>query len=181
MSNSDDTYVLCSDDEIILEHQDDTNKFKLTFNVLESYEAVVEILQDNFFFDLAKQVNSNIITDSTQSSKDNINYNSLKIITPKDFNFKNTYGEHINLHFVYVVNIINENQAILQNIQNKNTKSDLENIYFNDFGVVITKNNVTSIVISFTFDENVNDTMNKFIALYIKKIFKNVKKYFDMK
>ena len=174
------TYILCSDDNIILKHNDDTNKFMLSFDVLENYNNILEIIKDNLFFSLMKELNSSIITDYNGSIQNNINHMSLKIITPKDFNFKNTYGEHIILHFSYMLNI-NDNETIFKNIDIQNKNNTINNIYFNNFEILVKKiPSGTTLTFNFTFDENVNDTINKFIALYFKKILKNFKKYFDM-
>ena len=174
------TYILCSDDNIILKHHDDTNKFMLSFDVLENYNNILGIIKDNLFFSLIKELNTSIITDYNGSIQNNINHMSLKIITPKDFNLKNKFGEHIILYFNYILNI-NDNETLFENIEIQNKNTNINNIYFNNFEILVKKiPSGTTLTFNIIFDDNVNGSVNKFIALYFKKILKNLKKYFDM-
>ena len=46
MNSDSEWYTLCSKNNTLLEHLEDTNDFKITFDVLEKYENIVEIIQD---------------------------------------------------------------------------------------------------------------------------------------
>jgi hypothetical protein len=182
MDNIDNIYTLCSDNDMVLEHEDDTNNFRLTFNVLEKYDNVVEIIKDNALFKLIYEVNNTIITEYRDDIKDNVNQIELKINTPKDYSFKNTYGDYFVLRIGYSLKI-KDNEVILINnkfINNKNNNSNSD-IWFDNFNISTKElSNGCLFTVLFTFDKNVNDTMNKFCALYIKKLIKNLKLYFDM-
>lgn len=175
----DNLYVLCSDNDIILEHDDDTNNFIMSFNVSEIYDNVLTIITENNLFNLLYELNNDIIINYSETTKDKVNNVIYKIVTPKDASLK-IFNEHIYLKFSYLIDVKN-NETILYPHDTKSCDDNKDNITLNNFNMIIKKNSSgTSIKITYSFDDNINNITNKFVALYIKKLIKKLKQYFDM-
>jgi replicative DNA helicase len=175
----DNLYVLCSDNDIILEHDDDTNNFIMTFNVSENYDNIENIVKENNFFNLLYELNNDIIVNYSETVKDKTNNVIYKIATPKNASLK-VFDEHIYLYISYLLDSKN-NEIMLYTCDAKPCDNNKQHIVLNNFNMIITKNlSGTTIKIKYSFDNKINDVTNKFLALYIKKIIKKLKQYFDM-
>ena len=181
-----DTYILCDDDDMCLKHIDNTNHFILTFSVLEKYNNVVEIVESDELFILLKTLNDDNITNVEQTILQNNIYESiLTIKTPKTLHTSRSVVPVCKIIIKYTKNITDKITTLSDASQsNKHiiqVKDNIEEIYISNFCLNITNNNDnTRFDITLAFDANINDSINKFVALYIKKLFKKLKLYFDM-
>ena len=189
-----DLYVLCSDDDIVLKHSDNTNDFQMSFDVLEAYENVSSLIEQNMFFTLLSELNPDIIVDCSETSIGEVRNVICKINSPKDASLK-IFKKCIYLHISYSMHRVNQNETILSaavaaesatTAATATTDDDdaltttaiaLEHFYMS---INKTCTNGTHFVIKFSFDNKINDVTNKFIALFLKKLIKKIKQYFDM-
>lgn len=181
-----DTYILCDEDDMCLEHIDNSNQFMLSFSVLEKYNNVVEIVESDELFILLKTLNDDNIRNVEQTILQNNIYETiLTINTPKTLHTSNAidpvcniimkYSKHITNTITILSDVSQNNKSILQ------VKDNIKQIYISNFCLKVKNiNNQTTFEIEFLFDSNVNENINKFLALYIKKLFKKIKLYFDM-
>lgn len=181
-----DKYILCDNDNIILEHEDDTNNFTISFNVKENFNEIKELFIENTFFYLLKELNDDIINEYKENILNDINNVVLKIQTPNEPIFKKLFDKYIFLNIKYNKYITNENIKLTGvkdiSISNVYNKSD---IHFDQFNMMIQPINTnsdscTKCILEFSFVNNLDGVTNKFISLYIKKLIKKFKQYFDM-
>jgi len=178
MSNSE-IYVLCNENDMILEHQDETNNFKLTFSVNEKYNNVAEIVEGNSIFALIYELNKDIILDYIENFENNINKVVFRINTNKVNIFKE-FSDEIYLFINYIISK-HDNKIILSSKMEENISSNKNYIYLINYNTEIRNNNKSTLIsLNFTLNKKINNISNKFIALYIKKIFFKLKQYFDM-
>ena len=79
MNSDSEWYTLCSKNNTLLEHLEDTNDFKITFDVLEKYENIVEIIQDNKLFELLFELNKDVIINYSETINKNTSNVTLTI------------------------------------------------------------------------------------------------------
>lgn len=176
-----DTYTLCSDDDIILDHEDDTNNFIIKFNVIETFSNIKEIINENMFFYLIKELNDSIILNYNETTNEDTNSVIFKIQTPNEASFKKIFDGYFNLYINYGKNVTND-KVTMFGIKHTNLNSLSKNdIYFEKMNITIGSNeqNGSNIEFHFSLDDGVDIVMNKIVALYIKKIIKKIKIYFD--
>lgn len=176
-----DKYILCSDDGIILEHEDETNNFTITFDVNENFLNLKEIFVENMFFYLIKELNDSIILDYSETINESDNRVLFKIKIPNEVSFKKHFNDHFNLYINYDKTITDEKVNIFCIKQDSNVNElDKNNIYFEKMNIVVEPNkNGSSILFNFYLNDGIDIIMNKFVALYIKKLIKKLKIYFD--
>jgi hypothetical protein len=174
-------YTVCSDNDIILSQCEDTHDFKITFNVLEKYETIVEIIQQNQFFELAHMLNDDIIEKYTENNIDNKNNVILKINT-KDLNINNNIYNNLFIVLDYSKNI-DKNICQMKSISSNNKLVENNEIQLEKFSLLVSNNNSkTTFDIEYTIYSNDMKNLNvseKFMSLYLKKIFYRIKQYFD--
>lgn len=179
MDCEDEWYVLCSDKNVLLEHLDDTNRFRITFDVSGNYNSILEIISENQLFELLFELNKDILLDYTTTETNNIHNVLLKVST-KNINITNIKDDmfmHLNYTSKFNSNECELNSVVIDKVD-KLTKNHL---FLSDFNVKISNNNsYTKFVINYVIDDMIdNNLAPKFVALYLKKLFYRVKLYFD--
>ena len=53
-----DKYILCDKDNIVVEHEDETNNFTISFEVKEKFDTIKELFVEDMFFCLIKEATS---------------------------------------------------------------------------------------------------------------------------
>lgn len=180
-----DLYILCSDDNMILEHIDYSNKFKLKFNVNESYSNIVDLIKSKDFYILIKELNSDIVKNVEIFYKNDYEEVVFDIVIPSSLKVSDTINKNLKLHLFYK-NTYGDLQTKIEGfipssecINNKKEEI-INDIYLENTAITIYKKGENSMFELFlNFDNKINDKINKFLALYLKKIFKKVKMYFD--
>jgi len=180
-----DKYILCDNDNIVLEHEDDTNNFTMSFRVKEQFNNIKDLFTENTFFHLIKELNDDIIHEYTETILDDINTVVFKIQTPNEPTFRKSFDNYIFFNIKYNKYITNENITLsgVQDISSSNIYTE-NNINFDNFNIMIqpinmNNNSYTNIILEFCIGNNIDGIMNKFVALYLKKLIKKVKLYFD--
>jgi len=173
-------YSLCSKNDVELLHLDNTNDFKITFEVLENFDNICEIIQQHELFELIFELNRDVLTNYSEIENKNVN-NVRFNITSKGLPSFNTFSEAV-IYLSYSIKYdkLDERINLYSNSVNKPSNSDDNHIYLVNFGFQVNKNAESSLVtINYTLDDNINNVSNKFISLHLKNIFYKVKKYFD--
>jgi len=181
MNSSKEWYTVCSENDIILSQSDETHDFKITFNVLEKYENIVEIIQQNQIFELVHMLNNDIIEKYTESII-NKNNNVVFKINTKDLSINNKIYNNLFIVLEFSKNIDN-NTCKLESVASTNKKLENNEIQLENFSLLVSNNNSkTTFVIEYTISSTDMENLNvseKFISLYLKKIFYRLKQYFD--
>jgi hypothetical protein len=173
-------YSLCSKNDVELLHLDNTNDFKITFEVLENFDNICEIIQQHELFELIFELNRDVLTNYSEIEINNVN-NVTFNITSKGLPSFNTFSEAvIYLSYSIKYNKLDDCINLYSHSVNKPGNADNNHIYLVNFGFQVNKQSASSLVtISYTLDDNINNVSNKFISLHLKNIFYKVKKYFD--
>lgn len=178
-------YILCSDDNMILEHIDYTNKFILKFDVKESYSNIIDLIKSQDFYTLIKELNSDIVRNVEIINHNDYDEVVFDIEIPNSLKVSDTINKNLKLHLFYK-NTYGDSQTkiegfipSLESINNKKMEI-INDIYLENTSIIVYKKGETSTFELFlNFDNKINDKINKFLALYLKKLFKKVKMYFD--
>jgi hypothetical protein len=179
--NNSEIYILCNENDMTLEHQDETNNFKLTFFVKEKFQNVSDLVEGNSIFALLYELNKDIILNYIENFEDNINKVVYKINTNKINIFKE-FADEIYLFLNYIITKSDNKTILSSKIKDTELSTNNKNyVYLINYNTEI-YNNITStkITINFTLNKKINNISNKFVALYMKKIFYKLKQYFDM-
>jgi len=181
MNSNKEWYTVCSENNIMLSQCDDTHDFKITFSVLEKYENIVEIIQQNKLFELIQLLNADIIEECSENVVNNNNNVVLKLNT-KELNINNKLYNNLVIMLNYSKNIDN-NICGLISIDSTNNKVSNNEIQLEQFSLIITDNkSKTNFDINYTIANNNITNLNvseKFISLYLKKIFYRLHQYFN--
>jgi hypothetical protein len=173
-------YSLCSKNDVELLHLDNTNDFKITFEVLENFDNICEIIQEHQLFELIFELNKDVLTNYSEIEINNVNKVTFNI-TSKGLPSFNTFSEAvIYLSYSIKYNKLDDCINLYSHSVNKPSNADNNHIYLVNFGFQVNKQSDSSLVtINYTLDDNINNVSNKFISLHLKNIFYKVKKYFD--
>jgi hypothetical protein len=178
-------YILCSDDNMILEHIDYTNKFKLKFDVKESYSNIVDLIKSQDFYTLIKELNSDIVRNVEIIGQNDYDEVVFDIEVPNSLKVSDTINKNLKLHLFYkntYGDLQTKIEGFIPSLEYINTKKMeiINDIYLENTSIIVYKKGETSTFELFlNFDNKINDKINKFLALYLKKLFKKVKMYFD--
>jgi hypothetical protein len=181
MNSHKEWYTVCSENNIVLSQCDDTHDFKITFSVLEKYENIVEIIQQNKLFELIQMLNEDIIEKCSENIVNNNNNVVLKLNT-KDLNINNNIYNNLVIVLNYSKTIDN-NLYRLISVDSTDTKVSNNEIHLKQFALLLSNNkSKTNFDITYTLANNNIKNLNvseKFISLYLKKLFYRLKQYFD--
>ena len=181
MNSDSEWYTLCSKNNTLLEHLEDTNVFKITFDVLEKYENIVEIIQDNKLFELLFEVNKDVIINYSETRNKNTSNVTLTISSKNLPSIDDKFTE-ANVYFSYS---IKENKqlgctTLYSNVINKPVETSNNSIYLHNFDLQLTtKHKSSQFIVNYSLNESINKVSIKFISLHLKNIFYKLKQYFD--
>jgi len=172
---SKDFYKVCDDKNILLE-KNDFSSFRINLSINNNSNNnynLIEIINQNELWNLLYELNKDIIEEYNYNKLTNEN-NEQIYIKIKNIK-KNEEFNNISLNIENIINKISdyEYQLYCFDINNINNKNKVDDFKIN----IKIVNNITIIDIDFTFNENTNDAINTYIALYIKKIFYRLSKY----
>ncbi len=181
MNSDSEWYTLCSKNNILLEHLEDTDDFKITFDVLEKYENIVEIIQDNRIFELLFELNKDVIINYSETINKNIS-DVILTISSKNLPVLDDKFTEANVYFSYS---IKENKelgctTLYSNVINKPDEKSYNSVYLHNFDLQLTNNHKSShFIVNYSLNDGSNKVSNKFISLHLKNIFYKLKQYFD--
>ena len=181
MKDDNEWYTLCSNNDMLLEHLEESNDFRITFDVLEKYENVVEIIQEHKIFELIFELNRDVIINYSETSNNNVNNIILNISSKNLPSFDNNFTEA----FVHISYSIKENKnlectTLCSNLINKPLDSDKTHIYLLNFDLhLLNKHKSSQFIINYSLNDDISKVSNKFVSLHLKNIFYKLKQYFD--
>jgi len=184
METDNEWYTLCSDNKILLEHLEDSNDFKITFDVLEKYENIVEIIHAHKLFELLFELNKEIILNYSEKINSNTNVNNVIItISSKNLSSFDDNSKEAAIYFNYSIKENNKTGCTTlysSRLIDKPIDTNKNHIYLCNFDLqLINKHKSSQIIINYSLSDEINKVSHKFISLHFKNIFYKLKQYFD--
>jgi hypothetical protein len=183
METDNEWYTLCSDNKILLEHLEDSNDFKITFDVLEKYENIVEIIHAHKLFELVFELNKEIILNYSEKINSKTNVNSVIItISTKNLPSIEDNSKEASIYFNYSIKEDNKLgcTTLYSSSIDKPIDTNKNHIYLCNFDLqLINKKTSSQIIINYSLTDEINKVSHKFISLHFKNIFYKLKLYFD--
>lgn len=181
MDDENEWYELCSKDGVLLSHLDNSNDFNITFSVLEKFDTICEIITERKLFELIFELNRNVITDYSETIRDDFSSVKLDINTDGLPSF-NTHKES-SIFLEYSIDGDTQKDdciCLSSQVINKPENAEKNHIYLVKFDLNVKKSGGVSIfAINYSLDININNVSNKFISLHLKNIFYKLKQYLD--
>lgn len=184
--------VLCDKDNVVLYKKnvrdnldDNIETYRFTFDCIEdkSQTNIFDIVNNNQFFDLIYNINSNIITEF-KNLENNINFIKIKEISLDEDDIEDTLCIYLCLKETYNEKNSNDISINFENIEYKLNIVDYKQIFFNYFNVNITrKNDKLFIVADLKIDvDTLNFSIidNDSIMIVLKVLFKNLREYLSL-
>jgi len=183
MDNDSEWYTLCSNNDILLEHLEDSNDFKITFDVLEKYENIVEIINDHNLFELVFELNKDKILNYSEKTNSNTNvHNVIITIASKHLPSFDGTSKEVYLYFNYSIKENNKVgcTTLYSTLVDNNIDKNNNHIYLSNFDLqLINKHTSSKVIINYSLGDEINKVSHKFISLHFKSIFNKLKQYFD--
>jgi hypothetical protein len=181
MDTNNEWYTLCSDNNILLEHLEESSDFKITFDVLEKYENIVEIIKEHKLFELVFELNKDIMLNYSEKTNSN-NSDIILVMEPKKLSSFDNTAKEVNIYFNYSIkeNTNLESITLFSSLVDKPVDTNKNNIYLCNFDLQVTNKKTSShFILNYSLSDYISKVTDKFISLHLKSIFYKLKKYFD--